>query len=88
MRVSRDDERTALVKHEVVRREGCLHARAQRERLREWVARIEADFAERRRRYGHLRAVRRDRDAVREGYVWRYGGVGCWCRVVVGGGGE
>jgi len=36
---------------------------------------IEADLAQRRRRHGHQRAVRRDRDAIREGDVRRDGGV-------------
>ena len=73
--MTRDDERAARVKHEVVWRERGRHARAQRERLGARVALIEANLAQRRRRYGHLRAVRRDRHAIRKGDVRRDGGV-------------
>ena len=76
VRVSRDNERAARVKDDVVRCEGGLHARVQRERLSKWVARIEADLAEGRGSDCYLCAIRRYRDAVREGDVWRDGGMG------------
>ena len=47
----------------------------QRETLGVRVTRIETDLAERCRCYCYLHTVRRYRDAVRERYVWRDGGV-------------
>ena len=81
--MSRDDERAALVKDEVIRGKRYLHAGMQRESLGVRVTCIETDLAERRRSYCYLHAIRRNRDAVREGYVWRNGGVGR-CSVGVG----
>ena len=69
MRVPRDNERAERIEHDVIRRERRRHARAQRQRLRGDVPRVEEDFAERRGRYRYLRTVRGDRDAIWEGNV-------------------
>lgn len=72
--MARDDERTLLIKHDVIGRERRRHARAERERLRGDIARIKEDFAERRGGDRDLFAIGRNRDAIRKGDVRRHDG--------------
>ena len=68
-----DDERALRIKHDVIGRERGRNARTKRERLRDDIARIKADFAERRGRDRDLFAVGGDGDAIRKGNVRRDG---------------
>ena len=67
VRVTCDDERATRVEHDIIGRERGRHARAERQRLRGDVPRVEENLAERGGRDRYERSVGGDRDAVWEG---------------------